>query len=86
MGHHYLPIHLRLLEKAGKWDKLKPLYAELGISSVNELNRDAEEKLIDMFTSYIFYNEAPNVYFIKVIENKNRSLRERFFVKYNMYF
>lgn len=86
MGHHYLPIHLRLLEKAGKWDKLKPLYKELGISSVENMGRDAEEKLIDMFTSYIYYNEAPNVYFIKVIENKNRSLRERFFVKYNMYF
>lgn len=61
MGHHYLPIHLRLLEKAGKWDKLKPLYKELGISSVEQMNREAEEKLIDMFTSYIYYNEAPNV-------------------------
>ena len=61
MGHHYLPIQLRLLEKAGKWDKLKPLYKELGISSVEQMGRDAEEKLIDMFTSYIFYNEAPNV-------------------------
>ncbi len=61
MGHHYLPIHLRLLEKAGKWDKLKPLYKELGISSVEQMGREAEEKLIDMFTSYIYYNEAPNV-------------------------
>ena len=61
MGHHYLPIQLRMLEKAGKWDKLKPLYKELGISSVEQMGRDAEEKLIDMFTSYIFYNEAPNV-------------------------
>lgn len=60
MGHHYLPIQLRMLEKAGKWDKLKPLYKELGISSVEKMGRDAEEKLIDMFTSYIYYNEAPN--------------------------
>ena len=79
MGHHYLPIQLRLLEKAGKWDKLKPLYKELGISSVENMDRDAEEKLIDMFTSYIFYNEAPNAYFIKVIENKKAFFKERFF-------
>ena len=58
--HHYLPIYLTELEKAGRFDKLEGLYKELGVSRMADMRRDEWEKLVDMGTSYIFYNQAPN--------------------------
>lgn len=58
--HHYLPIYLTELEKAGRFDKLEGLYKELGVSRMADMRREEWEKLVDMGTSYIFYNQAPN--------------------------
>lgn len=60
MLHHYLPIYLNLLERGGKWDSLRGLYDELGVSRMADMGREGWEKLVDMGTSYIFYNQAPN--------------------------
>jgi len=40
----------------------KGLYKELGVGSYAELaaSREKVEKLVDLGTSYIFYNKAPN--------------------------
>lgn len=58
--HHYLPIYLHVLEKAGRFDKLEGLYRELGVSRMADMGREEWEKLVDLGTSYIFYNQAPN--------------------------
>lgn len=58
--HHYLPIYLTELEKAGRFDKLEGLYRELGVSRMADMGREEWEKLVDLGTSYIFYNQAPN--------------------------
>ena len=58
--HHYLPIYLNVLEKAGRFDKLEGLYRELGVSRMADMRREEWEKLVDLGTSYIFYNQAPN--------------------------
>lgn len=58
--HHYLPIYLTDLERAGRFDKLEGLYKELGVSRMADMRREEWEKLVDMGTSYIFYNQAPN--------------------------
>lgn len=58
--HHYLPIYLTELEKAGRFDKLEGLYKELGVSRMADMGREEWEKLVDLGTSYIFYNQAPN--------------------------
>lgn len=58
--HHYLPIYLTDLEKAGRFDKLEGLYRELGVTRMADMGREEWEKLVDLGTSYIFYNQAPN--------------------------
>ena len=69
--HHYLPIYLTELEKAGKFEQLKGLYDALGVQSYSDIARQRAkmEQLIDLGTSYIYYNESPN--------EASRSLFER---------
>ncbi|MCI5543906.1 MAG: hypothetical protein MR368_00335 [Azospirillum sp.] len=69
--HHYLPIYLTELEKAGKFEQLKGLYEALGVQSYSDIARQRAkmEQLIDLGTSYIYYNESPN--------EASRSLFER---------
>lgn len=58
--HHYLPIYLNMMEQGGKIDDLKGLYQELGVDSVQRMQRQHWEKLVDMGTAYFYHKKAPN--------------------------